>query len=121
MKSLKVIRPCVGAALAALGTALPAQSMGLQSRATIAISASVMPRFRLAGEAVATGTTATGPVASNAPGLRISIVSEPVERAGPELAAGGEQGSSRLPGGSGEERGARSGANEPTLMLIVPD
>jgi hypothetical protein len=72
-----LVLACLGAALAAVGGHAGAEPMGNRSRATIAITASVMPQFKLidAGRCAGGGEPA---LMSNAPGLRIHVVDEPV-------------------------------------------
>ena len=81
-----------------LAARLPAQSMGAQSRGEIRISVSVMPRFnadrRLPARAGGEPAVQQGAVRSNAPGLRVALVTGPVATAEPDA---------------------------PRLLLVVPD
>lgn len=77
-KAPVALRAILGCALALGPAQLPAQAMGPRSRETISIRVSVMPRFDV--RAGPPGS-ATGPriLRSNAPSLRVQVVSVPAE------------------------------------------
>lgn len=99
-----VLRATLAVVLPVLAPPLPAQSMGPGFRATVAIRASVMPRFSLREGPQPASAADQLVVASNAPSLRIRLVAD----AGP---AGLEAARS----------GSAPAAGRPRLLLIVPD
>lgn len=83
-------------------------AMGSQSRASIRISASVMPQVQVHASGAQGGLSAS----SNAPGIRYGLVELPVSPQPPAGAAG-------APGSAPSTRGL--GSSGQRLVLVVPD
>jgi hypothetical protein len=83
--------------------------MSGQSRATISIRASVMPRFRLDEPPQQSARLDSFGLLSNAPSLRVHLVDAPQQLPRPDA--------DDHPGGGAEA----SSAEIPRLVLIVPD
>jgi len=81
-------RPAIAkAALTCAFALLPghagAQVMAARSRSTITITATVSPRFEIATQPVRPGSS-PAVLSTNAPSLRVTIVSLPIDRSRPE-------------------------------------